>query len=376
MFYISSFIFFSYVALVFYALYGWQKTSRSKASHCMPQVRPDEYPTISIIVVLRNEIQAIPMLIASFDALDYPEHLIEILLVDDHSTDDSFAKLCELTQGNSMYNILQCPQNIEGKKTALAWSVAQTNNDYILFTDADCQVPSTWISAYVEQIVQHKSAYFLFGLVNHSVEKTFLQQWFSLDFLSLVAMQGGLAKVGKAFSCNAANMCISRQFALTQYETNSAYSSGDDVFLLHKAKLIDKEAVVFVQSIKAMVITKAPETVKQFIKQRIRWASKTGGYKDRWSLLVAAIVYATSLCIVGLCIVSMFNHSFFSVFCTLFIAKTLIDSVFFACILPHFHKQKLLPQVVLFQAFYVLYIVLIPIFVLIIPQSWKGRKIT
>ncbi|MCL2327318.1 MAG: glycosyltransferase [Bacteroidetes bacterium] len=365
-FHILHIILFCYAALVFYALYGWRK-KQNVATEIFQ-------PTISIIIALRNEVQTIPTLIVSLNALHYPKHLIEILLVDDHSTDNSFAKLQELTHNNILYKILQCPLEVAGKKQALAWAVEQTNNEYILFTDADCELPSTWISAYVEQIAQHKSAHFFFGLVNHSVEKNFLQQWFTLDFLSLVAMQGGLAKVHKAFSCNAANMCISRQFAQNQYETNSAYSSGDDVFLLHKAKLIDKEAVVFVGSPKAMVTTNAPETVKQFIKQRIRWASKTGGYRDGWSLTVAAIVYATSFCVLSTIVVSLItNH--YSLIIFAFGVKTLVDVLFFAFTLPTFQKQKLLPQVVVFQVFYVLYIVLIPIFALCFPKSWKGRKI-
>ena len=362
-------ILFCYAALVLYALYGWCKKSRSEAA------TENFQPTISIIVALRNESQAVSTLVASLNALRYPQHLIEILLVDDHSTDDSVAKLRELTHNNIMYNIEQCPPEVAGKKQALAWAVAQTGNEYILFTDADCKLPPTWISAYAEQIAQHTSAHFFFGLVNHAAEKNFLQQWFSLDFLSLVAMQGGLANVHKAFSCNAANMCISRQFALRWYETNSDYSSGDDVFLLHKAKRIDKEAVVFVQSPQAMVITEAPETIKQFVKQRIRWASKTGGYRDWWSLAVAAIVYVTSFCVLASAVLSVVTGQL-SIFLLSFGVKTAVDVLFFECTLPTFQKQKLLPHVIVFQAFYVLYIVLIPIFALCFPKSWKGRKIT
>ena len=390
MFEIACLILFFYAALVLCALYGWQKKSKEII------VTGNFQPTISIIIALRNELHNIPTLIASLNNLDYPQHLIEILLVDDHSTDNSFAKLQELTQHNVMYTILQCPPGVAGKKQALAWAVGQTGNEYILFTDADCELPATWISAYTEHIAQHKQAHFFFGLVNHSVEKNFLQQWFTLDFLSLVAMQGGLAKVHKAFSCNAANMCISRQFAQNQYETNSAYSSGDDVFLLHKAKQIDNEAVVFVGSTKAMVTTAAPGTIKQFITQRIRWASKTDGYRDWWALAVALLVYTTSFCVLisailflvpcgalslSKCLSSLVSCSSFlvprssSLVLFAFGIKTLIDLLFFTFTLPTFQKQKLLPQVVVFQIFYVLYIVLIPIFVLCFTKSWKGRKI-
>ncbi|MDR0941651.1 MAG: glycosyltransferase [Bacteroidales bacterium] len=358
-----------YVSLVFAALYGWQKKSRSGGATEIFR------PTISIIVALRNEKKIIPTLIKSLNNIDYQHHLMEILLVDDHSTDDTFAKLQEFTHNNMLYTILQCPPEVVGKKQALAWAVAQTKNDYILFTDADCQVPPTWISAYVEHIAQHSSAHFFFGLVTHSAEKNVLQKWFTLDFLSLVAMQGGLANVHKAFSCNAANMCISRQFAHNQYETNSAYSSGDDVFLLHKAKQIDKKAVVFVGATQAMVTTAAPKTIRQFITQRIRWASKTGGYRDWWSVAVALLVYATNLCVLSTAIFSLLT-THYEPLIVAFGVKTFVDVLFFACILPTFQKQKLLPQVVVFQAFYVLYIVLIPIFALCFPQSWKGRKIT
>lgn len=379
-------ILFIYAALVVYALYGWCKKTKNEEILSQENLLlkfENELPTISIIVVLRNEEQQIPLLISSLKSLDYSEQLLEIIIVDDHSTDNSFEQLQTLTKANSQFTILQCPSEIAGKKQVLAWAITHTHNNYMLFTDADCELPSTWVLAYVEQIFQHKSSHFFFGLVNHSKEKNFLQQWFSLDFLSIVAMQGGLAKVQKAFSCNAANMCISREFALNQYETNSIYASGDDVFLLHKAKRIDNKAVVFVQSTNAMVTTTAPQTIKQFINQRVRWASKTSGYTDYWTLFVAGIVYATSFCVLFSAVLSIYSWQNETVgllarniFFVAFGIKTSIDLLFFGITLRTFQKQKLLPQVLAFQVFYTIYIVLIPIFALCFPKSWKGRKIT
>ncbi|MDR2963610.1 MAG: glycosyltransferase [Bacteroidales bacterium] len=362
-------ILFCYAIFVFYALYGWRKKSESEA------VCHAEQPFVSIVIALRNEIRVIPALVKSLCALDYPQELIEIFVVDDHSTDESYEILCELTQGKSQFTIVRSPQQVQGKKQTLAWAVEHTKGDYILFTDADCCFPSTWIVGYMKEIARHKSAHFFFGLVNHSEEKTCLQTWFSLDFLAMVAMQGGLAKVHKAFSCNAANMCISREFAQKEYETNETYASGDDVFLLHKAKQVSAEHVVFVQLKEAMVTTAPPESVKQFLLQRFRWASKAGGYRDGWAVAVSLMVYLTSFAVVFAALYSLLT-THYSLLAIAFGAKTGIDLVFFAFTLPYFGKTKLLAQVVVFQLFYVFYIVLIPIFALTLPTSWKGRKIT
>ena len=71
------------------------------------------------------------------------------------------------------------------------------------------------------------------------------------------------------------------------------YASGDDIFLLQYAKSI-KAKILFLKNKDAIVYTNPVHSLKSFVFQRVRWASKSKGYKDKFTLVVAWIVFLTS----------------------------------------------------------------------------------
>ena len=209
----------------------------------------------------------------------------------------------------------------------------------------------------------------------YEAEKNILQKCFTLDFLGMVAIQAGMANMNFAFSCNAANMCITRRFYQESYLTNTRFESGDDVFLLHQAKKLGKNNVHFNQDINNSVLTNSPENISSFIKQRIRWSSKTKGYSDNAAILIAFTVFAMSFIIFSTACFTLYSSYFIQILVILFIIKALADLSFFVFILPKYHKQHLLWLVIPFEILYVFYITIIPIFALFVPLSWKDRKI-
>ena len=67
----------------------WRLAGRRGAAAPVPL--PTAWPCVSILVAARNEEANLPRCLASLRALDYPAHLLEILVGDDASTDGTRA---------------------------------------------------------------------------------------------------------------------------------------------------------------------------------------------------------------------------------------------------------------------------------------------
>ena len=355
-----------YFVVIIGAINGWNKKSVFAEKNNFS-------PTFSVIIAVRNEEKNCESLIKSLAKQDYPAQLFEVIIIDDHSTDNTFSILQELTKDLPNFIIKESLEDSVGKKAAISLARTFAKNDFYIFTDGDCSFGNKWISSYAKYITKEKDV-FLFGAVNHVRENSFVQKLFTLDFLSMVGTQAGLAQNNHAFSCNAANMCISRNIA--NLSSNNKFASGDDVFLLHSAKKTKKIPIVFVKEKDAMVYTNPPKDINHFLQQRIRWSSKSSGYTDFDSIYISSIVYITSASIFTVGITSIFLFQFFWLFVFLLASKTIIDLVFFSYILRFFGKNHLTLLSIPFQLFYYIYITLIPIFALVSPLKWKGRKIS
>jgi cellulose synthase/poly-beta-1,6-N-acetylglucosamine synthase-like glycosyltransferase len=96
-------------------------------------------PTISIIVPAFNEEAVIGECVDSLLNLDYPEQLLEIIVIDDASTDrtneilSSFSRIRVLSGGH------------QGPSAARNRAIKLAKGEFIAFTDADCIVPPEWL---------------------------------------------------------------------------------------------------------------------------------------------------------------------------------------------------------------------------------------
>ncbi len=369
LFIISILISYSYLLLIIFAIRGWRKKDKlTEQEH--------SYPFCSVIVAARNEEENIGHLCQCLYQQSYPSEQIEFVIVNDHSSDRTLSILQDYAKTDNRFIILNAPDDSIGKKQALKYALEHANGELFLFTDADCSLSEQWAETYVKHYYQTKNS-FLFGNVIPTVShNATIEKFFQLDFVGILAVQAGLAKINHAFSCNGANMAISKQFYKNNYNTNSTYSSGDDVFLLHSAKQADNKSITFIQDKDCAIHTALPTTIREFFKQRIRWASKSGGYKDFDAIAVAVIVYSICLAMtaffIGMCCGNI--HSLIC-FILLFITKSIADFTIFATTANYYNTKQSLWLVLPFQCIYFFYITIIPIFAMVISTQWKNRTI-
>ena len=135
----------------------------------------DNIPFISVVVAARNEEENISHCIQSLLRQDYPADKFEILIVDDFSTDKTaeLIKKFETSVTNLKYlSSIAIEQGniISYKREAIQTGINASKGKYILLTDADCIVPTTWISTYSEQFMKEDYV-FIGGPVIISDEK-------------------------------------------------------------------------------------------------------------------------------------------------------------------------------------------------------------
>lgn len=113
------------------------------------------FPSVTVIVCARNEEASLSRCLESLVLLDYPEDLIEIILVDDESEDQTRAVMDRFAAVNPRVRVLSTAGQISsfrGKQRPLDLAMKTAGGDLVFLTDADCAVVPTWIE-------RHRASY-------------------------------------------------------------------------------------------------------------------------------------------------------------------------------------------------------------------------
>jgi len=112
----------------------------------------DSCPTVTVLVAARNEEQSIAACLDALIAQDYPSDLLEIVVINDRSTDRTAEIVTEYEKHGVRLIEADPPSGkIAPKKNALMTGIRQTSGDIIITTDADCTPPKGWIGGIVKQ---------------------------------------------------------------------------------------------------------------------------------------------------------------------------------------------------------------------------------
>lgn len=312
-------ILFLYAALITQLAFGITKmNNQNKAKISSPKT------TFSIVVPFRNEEENLPILLDSIEKLNYPTELFEVILVDDES-EDKFQIL------NSKFQISVIPnirKSNSPKKDAIETAIQIAKNNWIVTTDADCEVPENWLTIFDSKI-QETNAKMCVGSVTYTKESGFLHDFQNNDFLSLQGVTAGSFGIGKPFMCNGANFAYEKTFfkTLNGFEGNNNLASGDDVFLLQKALKLAPDKIAYLGNLN-IVFTKSCDSWKALIHQRVRWASKTSAYVNWYPKILGIIVFLTNLSGLFLLVAPIYESELLKMTVYFWVLKFGIDFMF------------------------------------------------
>ncbi len=359
-------IFSSYIYIIYSFYKGLKKATPFNSNQdCV-------YSHLSCIIPFRNEQDNLPQVISSLACQNLNSDYYEVILIDDFSTDNSYTKALQLVKKYHNFRLIK--NQLPGKKNAIKLGVENALNPFIVTTDADCIHPSKWLHTISKYISIHQPDLIIAPIVLSPV-KSFFDHFQHLDFLSLVASGAGACEVSKPIMCNGANLIYSKEL----YQNGMAkvlnqYSSGDDIFLLQYAKSI-KAKITFLLNHNAIVKTKPVKTLKDFIQQRVRWASKSKGYSDNYTLYVAWNVFFINVLSTIYPLTYFMGSSFFYFFSIAIFSKVFIDFRLLRLGSNLFKTPFNVRAFFLVQIIYPFYIAFIVFYAFIGSVQWKDRNI-
>jgi len=336
-----------------------------------------EFTKFTIVIPARNEALNIKACVDSIMQQDYPVDAFEVIVMDDFSEDDTAFIVEALHHQYSNVHLMRLsdyftPGELTAfKKKAIEKAVSRAHGDWIITTDADCIVPSGWLALYNQYIITKKPV-FVAAPVMFIKTKGILNQFQILDFLALQGITAAAVGAGKHSMSNGANLAFEKAafIAVGGYQGVDHIASGDDMFLMHKMKQTLSKPIGYLFHPGAIVQTAAMSTWKEFIMQRIRWASKARYYDDQSIFWVLLLVYIYNFSFLLLCLVGDYKSLILAL-----AFKTFFELFFLGPVASFFNKKQELRYFALYQPIHILYNIVAGFFGQVKTYTWKGRKV-
>ncbi|MGQ0739517.1 MAG: glycosyltransferase [Bacteroidota bacterium] len=329
---------------------------------------------ISVVIPARNEEGNIGKLLEALQQQTYLKEPVEVIVVDDHSTDNTagtvkkFAgiKLVSLEgEGINSY-----------KKKAIEKGIAKAAGELIVTTDADCVPGPDWLKTVAGYAVE-KKAVFVAAPVAINCNSSVLQMFQAMDFMVLQAITGAVVYKKQLTMCNGANIAYSKKAfnELNGFSGIDSIASGDDMLLMYKIWKRYPDGVAYLKSKEAIMVTQPQKTWREFLNQRIRWASKAGKYQDKRFFPVLLLVYLFNLSFLALMAAGFFNSQYWLYLAGLWIGKTVSELPLFWSAASFFNKQWALKLFFFFQPLHIGYTIISGLFGQFGKYQWKGRVV-
>jgi cellulose synthase/poly-beta-1,6-N-acetylglucosamine synthase-like glycosyltransferase len=345
--------------------------------------KPDEalHPAtrFSIIIPARNEEKNIEKCINSILENNYPKNLYEVIVVDDFSDDATASIIKKMQLQFSNLKLIELKKIIAAKlnsykKKSIETAIANASHEWIVTTDADCEVSNHWLKLF-DNFIQIKDPVFVAAPVKFLNNNSFLSIFQCLDFLSLQGITAASVSAGFHGMCNGANLAYKKDAfnAVNGFRDVDNIASGDDMLLMHKIQQHFPNKTGYLFNKEIIVSTQPMPDVKSFFSQRIRWASKATNYRDKKIFLVLLLVYIFNFCLFVLPFISIFNHKIFFYWLALLLIKTCCELIFLFPVAKFFNQQKLLWWFPIMQPFHIVYTVISGWLGKFGNYEWKGR---
>jgi cellulose synthase/poly-beta-1,6-N-acetylglucosamine synthase-like glycosyltransferase len=258
-------------------------------------------PSVTVVVPVRNGEQTIQPLLESLQKLDYNRNKVELIVVDGNSTD----KTREIVK---QYPVKLIIENRKGLNIARNVGIKNGNGEIVAFTDADCIVPSNWITKIVENFKDPIVS--CVGGSAKALDSDFVSQYADNSIVRLMPFftkREELEKVKPFFRHPAGcNMAFRRKVVeeVGFFDENIKYGFDEVEF----ADRVCKAGYKMVLDPEVSVWHKHRSTLGEFLKQNFQYGKGSGlvlkrnRLKDavsRWSF-VGLLGFISWLLIVGL----------------------------------------------------------------------------
>ena len=307
----------SFTFLLFYAFFVLCLVKGIIPTPGRRQVNRD-LPFVSVLVAARDEQRNIKSCLHALLAQKYPAHLLEIIVIDDNSTDATAHIVREYASKHKSILLLQNSRAHgwkSSKKEALHTGLERARGSIVLLTDADCRPTENWIASIVSYYT--KDVGLVAGFSPQQSDGSDLWNAFLLtDSLAAALVTATSIGLGRAATCAGRNLSYKKEAmqAIGGYEALPDTLSGDDDFVLQRMARSEKWRLAFAFCAEAHVPARGPQTFSDLLKQKQRHLSAGKSFNPRISLSFGAYhalnfsLWAGGLCgivVQPLCTVSL-----------------------------------------------------------------------
>jgi len=360
-----------YLFVLVYLIIGWARLKKPKFNGAVSSTK------VTVMIAARNEEERIRYTIDDLLAQDYPKHLTEIIMVDDHSIDktaqiirsyeDRGIKLLQLNEDKPLNSY---------KKKAIARAIDLSTGTLMVATDADCRMGPRWLSTILDYY-ETNNPVMISSPVAYFEERGLFEYLQTLEFSYLIGIGASFIGNGRASTCNGANFAYRKDvfYEVGGFKGIDDLASGDDELLLQKVAVLYPGRIGFLKSSEAIVYTHAKHTLKEFLQQRRRWASKSTKYKDKKVVALAVCIWLFNLSLLVNGALSFYDTYFFKVFALQFLMKYIFEVAFLLPITNFFKRVKLVGLLLLLSPMHIVYFVYIGLLGNTRKYVWKDRVV-
>lgn len=369
--FVSLFLTGIYLLLVIYLIRGW---GRIKVTS--PQAAPLQ-TRVTMLIAARNEEERISLTIDDVLAQDYPKHLLEIIIVDDHSTDSTAAIISSYADRGVKLLKLHEEQPLNSyKKKAIAEAIKLSTGELMVATDADCRMGPAWLSSIVSYY-ETNNLVMVSSPVTYFEERSLFELMQTLEFGYLIGIGAAFIGNGKASTCNGANFAYRKDvfYEVGGFKGIDDLASGDDELLLQKVAERYPGKIGFLKQTEAVVYTHAKHTLQEFMQQRRRWASKSTKYKDKKVVAFGICIWLFNLSLLVNAALGFYDFYFFKLFLVQFLLKYLFEIVYLLPITSFFKRSYLVTLLIILIPLHIVYFVVIGLMGNNHKYLWKGRVV-
>lgn len=225
------------------------------------------FPLVSVIIPAHNEENTIAGTIESVLKLNYPQDKVEIIIINDGSTDDTKKNIEKITHSNRNRKIIFIDQKNQGKAKSLNNALKIAKGEFFACLDADSFVDKNTLIKMIKFHNQNSHLAIVTPAMRVKDPKTLAQKFQRLEYLTsmfLARLMGLLDMIYVApgpFSLYRTDIIKK----LGGFDINNL---TEDQEIAYRAQ---KHHYGIKQCFNAYVYTTAPHNLKKLYKQRNRW---------------------------------------------------------------------------------------------------------
>jgi len=263
-----SIAFFSLFTVLFFVLLF---VRYRKQVYTIPEAVKGWQPVVSIIIPAYNEGAHIAKTIESVLSLDYPQDLLDVIVVDDGSKDDTYGQ----ARAFESKGVRVLTRQNGGKGAALNSGLEKARGELVATMDADSVVTPGTVKELLP-LFSDDNVMAVTPAIKASPKKNLLVELQRIEYLMILFSRKLLSFIDSVpVTPGPFSMFRARVFSLVGgFDEHNLVEDQEICLRIQAANFKVKS------SMDAVVYTEVPETMGDLMKQRVRW--QRGGLRNYW----------------------------------------------------------------------------------------------